>query len=397
MTNYTKKNDTDEKSCDIYDNIFVFTGDSRKKNISTICKKKEIDAYLFQRQIKYANICKDKDAIIEIKKDRKKALTFFATLLLKKLETPFGYKRECKTLNLIPKSNHDVRTVHWIDPLEQSKLYTRIGTPCTRVYFYKQSNLLPPIKTMQELHKNECSNIQILGYMTAYTKPCDENLLLYMGHNHNSNYCSTEQAVVREGGYKFIFTDELPISNSKYVSKKCNQKKYPTIKYAKHRLVYGDYVISFDCTNPLLIHFESDCIESSLIFGSSSESKKYISFCENKIGTTREESYFRLIHFEYNNEYTYGICQGSEVTIVNKCHIKKHIRIVLTFPCTKKHSKKCTKKCTKKHSKKCTKKHPDEYNIKQNCEFSANGYYLGYIPKYLAENYDECEEKSLKI
>ena len=85
----------DERPYGTYNNMFVFTGDSKRRNINPVCKDKEpcpkeSDAYVFQRCILRGDIEDDLIACNDIMKQRKYAICWFARKLEKK------YERICK-------------------------------------------------------------------------------------------------------------------------------------------------------------------------------------------------------------------------------------------------------------------------------------------------------------
>jgi hypothetical protein len=112
--------------------MFVFTGDSRKRNINEVCLRtyetKETNAFIFQRYIKYGCIEDDYEAFQKMKNDREKAAAFFATLsknrLLKELPTPEDYQGELKTWQCktwqpetVP-TKDDFNNIGWVDPFD---------------------------------------------------------------------------------------------------------------------------------------------------------------------------------------------------------------------------------------------------------------------------------------
>ena len=91
--NYIRKYRPDERPYGSYDNMFVFTGDSRKRNINDVylrtCEPKETDAFVFGRYIKYGCIKCDDEAYEKMEEDRQKSAAFFATLTSNKLLKEF--------------------------------------------------------------------------------------------------------------------------------------------------------------------------------------------------------------------------------------------------------------------------------------------------------------------
>ena len=402
--NYIRRYGPDEKPYGSYENMFVFTGDSRKRNINEVCLRtyetKETNAFIFQRYIKYGCIEDDYEAFQKMNNDREKAAAFFATLsknrLLKELPTPEDYQGELKTWQCktwqpetVP-TKDDFNNIGWVDPFDscvrsfdcpdttdttdketcvepssEKKKWSKIGTCATKVWFYRitESNSNLKVDCLTDLYEKVVEEQDpryiILGFMQAYARPFEENLHLHIGHSYNPDCPSTEQADVKEGGYEFIFTNKLQLFSIEGVPQipepqipvqevpdNCDSISTPNVTLDHERMVYGDYWVSFSCTDPLKIHFESDCVELSLVFGihpltkdncapkpHKLEPKVCTPFYSNQMGTTKKLEYVRLIDFESNCKKSYGMAQGSEITIVDECFIRKHIRTILTFPC----------------------------------------------------------------
>ena len=305
-----------------YTNLFVFTGDGKRRNINKIClvndqdnKPDESDYYVFQRHILYKSL-NDDQAFLKIKQNRINATYYFKYLLELKLSgTDIEFNCECLDICNIPKNEQDYKFVRYVDPLIcHIEEFKKIGDCSTDILFYN--------KMTDEL----------IARMVGYTRPYDDLLHLHIGHGSDPNCCSTEQADVREGGYALYI---LP--NDTYV--------------------YGHYWVGINCPQPLIMHFESPCPEQIIPSQNNKKLYKPIVTCENENENNNEDCipyeinvdgivsknvYTRLICYEENNGCKRsGILEGTEVVISDKCFIRKIIRNVLTFPCPTSSSNLC--------------------------------------------------------